>query len=263
MAPTQPKDLGPSAVQNASNARFVAAYLRVSTPGQAEDGLGLEIQNDAIRAHLLKHPELKLARVYRDEGHSGSTLQRPALQELLTDAKERRFGTVLVAKLDRLARDLFVELFIEKELLVSGVDVVSVSEAFNGTDPVMTAMRNVIGVFSQLERDRIRERMLAGRLKKLESGGYAGGRPPTGYVARGGKLIVDEDGAKIVRRIRKLRMARLSFEEIASRLNADGVKTLTGAKWYASGVHRIIRNPVYRGSIRYGQTRPGAHLRLR
>src|SRR5437879_9903185 len=104
------------------------AYLRVSTPGQVEDGLGLQIQQDQIQAYLKRNPTLTLARTFRDEGLSGSTLDRPALKALLTEAKEKHFTKVIVPKLDRLARDLYVQLFLEKELLIHGIEVVSLAE---------------------------------------------------------------------------------------------------------------------------------------
>lgn len=256
--PSQQNGRGPTG-EGSGKTHRVVAYLRVSTERQAEEGLGLDIQQDYIAGYLRKHPDLKLARVYRDRGHSGSTLDRPALRELLADAKEHRFDKVLVARYDRVARDLAVMLFIEKTLLVENVEVVSVSEAFNGTDSVMVAMRQIIGVFAQLERGRITERLLSGRRKKLENGGYAGGRPPTGYKVKNHELVVDEEGAKVIRYIRKLRMGRMSFEKIASRLNTADIKTRNGARWYASGIHRLFRNPVLRGKVKYGALRDGNH----
>lgn len=262
MASTPPsKHSGPGSVEGTHQ---VVAYLRVSTDKQVEDGLGLDIQEDQIRAYLTKHPSLKLVKIYRDEGISGAKLERPALCELLADAKERRsFTRVIVAKLDRLARDLFVQLFIEKELLVCGVEVISATEGFNGTDPAMVAFRQLLGVFAQLERGRITERLLSGRRKKLEGGGYAGGRPPTGYIVKNHELVVDPESAKVIRYIRKLRMARLSFERIAARLNAEGIKTRTGACWYGSGIQRLLRNPVLKGMVRYGSMRRGIHPAIR
>lgn len=255
--PTQQNGRGPTG-EGSGKTHRVVAYLRVSTDRQAEEGLGLDIQQDYIAGYLRKHPDLKLAKVYRDRV-SGSTLDRPALRELLADAKEHRFDKVLVARYDRVARDLAVMLFIEKTLLIESVELVSVSESFNGQDPVMVAMRQIIGVFAQLERGRITERLLSGRRKKLENGGYAGGRPPTGYRVKNHELVVDEEGAKVIRYIRKLRMGRMSFEKIAARLNAESIKTRNGARWYASGIHRLLRNPVLRGKVKYGTLRDGIH----
>jgi site-specific DNA recombinase len=240
----------------------VVAYLRVSTPGQAEDGLGLQIQQDQIQAYLKRNPSLTLLKTFRDEGHSGSSLERPALQALLTEAKEKLFTKVIVAKLDRLARDLYVQLFLEKELLVHGIEVVSLAESFNGKDPIMVAMRQIVGVFAQLERGRITERLLAGRRKKLESGQYAGGKPPMGYCVRNSELVIDPTEADVIQRIFRHKMGRHSFGWIARRLNADGIKPRRGTQFYPSTVRYILMNPAYRGIARYGTQTKGIHERI-
>lgn len=258
-APAQ-QNAGCGAVDGRANR--VVAYLRTSV--DREEGMGLEIQEDHIRAYLQRHPNLKLVKVYRDKGISGSTMARPALTELLADARELKFAKALVARYDRAARSLEIQLFCEKELLVHGVELISVSESFNGKDPVMVAMRQIVGVFAQLERGRITERLLSGRRKKLENGGYAGGRPPTGYKVKNHELVVDEAGRKTILYIRRLRMARLSFEKIAARLSAEHIPTKTGGtRWYASGVHRLLRSPVLRGKIKYGTLRDGIHQAIK
>jgi site-specific DNA recombinase len=231
----------------------VVGYCRVSTETQAEQGLGLPIQQDQINAFCKKNPQYRLDKIYTDAGISGSTLEkRPALQELLRDAKQHRFTKVIVAKMDRLARDLYVQLFAEKELLVSGVEVISVSESFNGNDPLMVAMRQIVGTFAQLERARITERLLSGRRKKLSNGGYAGGKPPTGYVVKNSRLVVDEKEAAIVKEVFRLRMGRNSMKKIADKLNSAGMKPKYGKRFYASTVQYMLQNPAYKGIIRYG-----------
>jgi site-specific DNA recombinase len=241
----------------------VVAYLRVSTPGQAEDGLGLKIQEDQIQRFLKRNPNYLLLKTYRDEGLSGSTLKRDALGALLNDAKQRLFTKVIVAKLDRLARDLYVQLFLEKELLVHGIEVVSLAESFNGKDPIMVAMRQIVGVFAQLERGRITERLLAGRKKKLEIGGYAGGAPPMGYMAQGSRLVPNPPEVDVVRRAFLAKMGRHSYGWIAKMLNEKGFKPRRGQRFYASTVCYLLNNPIYRGLVRYGSTVRGDHEAIR
>jgi site-specific DNA recombinase len=257
-APSTAKRDGGTADQKSN----CVAYLRVSTPGQAEDGLGLKIQEDQIAAYLKRNPSLTLLKTFRDEGLSGSTLDRPALQALLIEAKEKCFTKVIVAKLDRLARDLYVQLFLEKELLIHGIEVVSLAESFNGRDPIMVAMRQIVGVFAQLERGRITERLLAGRRKKLESGQYAGGQPPMGYKAGPNGLEINPIEAEIVRRVYRARMGRHSYGWIARNLNTASLKPRRGKRFYASTVRYILMNPAYRGIIRYGSGVKGIHARI-
>lgn len=241
----------------------VVAYLRVSTDRQAEEGLGLDVQEAQIRAYLQKHPNLKLVKVYRDEGISGSQLDRKGLNQMLADARETKsFGKVLVANLSRLARDLFIQMYVERDLMRYGTEVISLTEA-NGSDAMTQAIRRMLGVFSELDKSRIRDRTLAARKLKNESGGYAGGRPAYPYRVKNHELVIDPEGAKVIRYIRKLRMARMSFEKIAARLNTENVKTRNGARWYGSGIHRLLRNPVLKGQARYGALHPGIHSAIR
>lgn len=237
----------------------VVGYCRVSTDGQAENGMGLEIQRDSIKKFIEEHPEYRLVRIYEDPGISGATINRPGLRTLLDAAKEKRFAKVIIAKLDRLARDLYIQLWIEKELLVDGIEVLSLAEGFNGTDPITIAMRQIVGVFAQLEKGRITERLVSGRIKKASIGGYAGGREARGYTSDDGKLHQNRE-AKIVRAIRKFRKQGWSLRKIARHMNAEGIPNSKGMAWYPATIRYIVQNPVYLGNIRYaGQTTRGIH----
>ena len=151
---------------NADKVNAVVAYLRVSTDTQAENGQSLTIQLETIQKYC-KEKSLNLVQTYTDPGISGSLADRPALSELLQEARNKKFEKVIVAKMDRLARDLFVQLWIEKELLIYDIELVSIAEPYKGDDPMNIAMRQIVGVFAQLERGRITERLLSGRMKKL------------------------------------------------------------------------------------------------
>ena len=238
----------------------VVGYIRVSTEGQAEHGLGLSIQESQIQAFCKKFPHCKLIRIYKDAGISGSTIEnRPALLQLLEDAKNKQFHKVIVAKLDRIARDTFYTLWIEKELKKAGVELYSIAEPYRWDDPAQKIFLQIISSFAEYEKTRIVERLHAGRLKKLEAGQYAGGRPAYGYAAKNGELIIIDDEAAVVRRIRKLRMGRYSCEKIADKLNADGIKPKRGDKFYPSTIHYILHNKTYKGQIRYGERKAGTH----
>ena len=237
----------------------VVGYIRVSTDGQAENGMGLAIQKDSIKKFIAEHPEYRLVRIYEDPGVSGASINRPGLRALLDAAKEKRFGKVIIAKLDRLARDLYIQLWVEKELLVDGIEVVSLSEGFSGSDPITVAMRQIVGVFAQLEKGRITERLLSGRLKKASLGGYAGGGLPRGYATDDGKLRQNKD-AVTVRTIRKLFGQGWAFRKIARHLNAQCIPNSKGVQWYAATIRYIVLNSVYDGEIHYaGKITRGIH----
>jgi len=240
----------------------VVGYCRVSTEGQAEHGMGLQIQKDGINRFIQDHPEYELVKIYEDPGISGASLNRPGLNALLGDAKGKGFSKVIIAKLDRLARDLYIQLWVEKELLVHGIEVISLAEAFNGKDPMTTAMRQIVGVFAQLEKGRITERLLSGRLKKASLGGYAGGRLPRGYATDEGKLRLNRE-ATTVRAIQKLHRQGWAFRRIARHMNEQHIPNSKGACWYPATIRYIVLNQVYQGHIRYaGQLTRGTHQLL-
>jgi site-specific DNA recombinase len=232
-----------------------AGYLRVSTEGQiGEERFGLEAQREAVEAYA-KAQGYEMAEWYIDEAISGATLDRPELTRLLNDAGGK-FAFVIVAKMDRIARDLMAQLWIEKELLRGDVELISVAEPFRGQDPANVLFRQVIGAFAQFERARIAERMAGGRKQKARGGGYAGGGAPIGYTAEKGAkvLALDAEKAETVRRVFELADANpgASLEALAGMLNAEGHTTAQGAIWRKAQVKRVLdRRDFYAGTYTY------------
>lgn len=240
----------------------VTGYIRVSTDNQAEEGMGLEIQEDAIKKYCQGQRNYQLVKIYSDPGESGASIEkRDGLLQLLNDAKGERFEKVIVAKLDRIARDTFATLWIEKELKKYDVELFSISEPYRWDDPAQKVFLQMISVFAEFEKARITERLVSGRLKKFSQGGYPGGNLSLGYKSIDGSLQVDPDEAEVVKMIKKWRRNGSSLPRIAQRLNNDQIRTKRGGKgWYASTVRSVLKNSVYRGKIRYvGKTTNGLH----
>jgi DNA invertase Pin-like site-specific DNA recombinase len=161
---------------------------------------------------------------------------------------------VLIWKLDRLARDLYVQEFIIRELQKRGKALVSVKdgeELVNAGDPMRTAFRQFMGIVAQLEKAFITMRLSAGRVSKARKGGYAGGGRAMGYRVEDGELHVDAAGAEVVRGIFAMKRRRLPLREIARQLNAGAVPTSRGGRWQAATVAYILRNPKYHGRLTY------------
>jgi site-specific DNA recombinase len=233
-----------------------AAYLRVSTEGQTgEDAFGVAAQEEAIKGYAAAKG-IEVVTWYKDEGISGATLDRPGLQQLMTDAGRKGFDILLVAKMDRVARDLFAALFIEKELLINDVEIISVSEPVSGRDPMNTAFRQMMGVFAELEKSMITARMTGGRKQKARGGGYAGGGAAIGYKAiRGGKALqLDRDKALTVKRVFELKEEKPSWtlQQLADKLNKEGHTTAQGKQFKSMQVKRILdRQGLYSGIYTY------------
>lgn len=110
----------------------VAIYIRVSTEDQAKEGYSLEVQREYLEA-FAKREGFEIFKVYSDDGISGYSDRRPALQELLKDAKDKKFEIVLVYKIDRFSRNLKDLLTLVEELSSSGVAFKSATEPFDST----------------------------------------------------------------------------------------------------------------------------------
>ena len=221
------------------------AYLRVSTVGQVEDGLGLDVQEGQV-ARWAQTAGHEVVGWYRDEGVSGAkeAADRPGLAMALAGVEDGADGLV-VPKLDRLARVLSVQEAVLAQVWKVGGRVFSadLGEVLRDDpdDPMRTAMRQMVGVFAQLERAMIAARMGAGRRLKRERGGYAGGSPAFGRRAERHELVADEEERATIVRILELRDDKRSLREIAAALEAEGRPTKRGRQsWHPGTVGRIL-----------------------
>jgi len=237
-----------------TNPLKVIAYCRVSTDNQKEEGT-IDLQVDAIREYCQKRG-FDLVGIFKDEGVSGGLEDRPALASLfdfLEGEEGKEIGAVVVWKLDRLARDLYIQEHLIKKLELLGKRLISTKEAdLDSSDPMRKAFRQFMGIVAELEKAFITMRLSGGRIQKAKRGGYAGGGVALGYQPKEKELKPDEQEAEIVRTIFALkRRKRLSINEIARFLRERGYQTKRGGNWYASTVSYILKNPIYKGFYEY------------
>ena len=233
----------------------VVAYCRVSTDNQKEEGT-IGLQTDAI-GEFCNKKGYELVATFKDEGVSGGLEDRPALVELFTHlegAEGENTEAVVIWKLDRLARDLYIQEHLIKKLEQLDKKLISAKEPnLDSDDPMRKAFRQFMGIMSELEKAFITMRLSGGRIKKAKNGGFAGGSVALGYTSEGKELQPAKDEAETVRTIFSLkRHKRLSINGIAKRLNDKGYQTKRGGKWYASTVSYILSNEIYKGTYKYG-----------
>jgi len=237
-------------------ARGVAiGYVRVSTNGQAE-GLGPELQAEAIaewaRAHIYH-----LAEVWRDEGVSGTLLDRPGLTEALGALGER--DVLVVARLDRLARDLITQELLLRQIRKRGAELVSCADgeqaylADDPNDPSRRLIRQVLGAVAEYERSMISLRLRMARAAVRRNGGYGGGEPPFGWrVAPEGGLEPDPREQEVLETMRWLREQRKTYRQMAEELNRNVESAQCGprrgTRWTPSAVHRIYTRTYMRST---------------
>jgi site-specific DNA recombinase len=254
-----------------------AIYTRKSSEeGLEQEFNSLHAQREACEAFIRsqRHEGWScLPQAYDDGGRSGGNLERPALQQLLTDIRDGKIDVVVVYKIDRLTRSLadfakIVEIFDARD-----VSFVSVTQQFNTTTSMGRLTLNVLLSFAQFEREvtgeRIRDKIAASKRKGM----WMGGVPPLGYAAQGRKLVViDEEAEKvrhIFRRYAAIGSVRLLREELEARgITSKSWTSTSGHLWGGKPIGRgalylMLQNPIYRGEIVHkDETYPGEHAAI-
>lgn len=237
------------------------SYVRVSTEEQVKNGNGLEIQRNEIKKYC-KDNNITLLEAFADEGISGANdiTKRKGLNDLLQYIKNNKVQQLLITKMDRLARDVYIQLWIEKELKVYDVEIISINEDnLNGDDYMTKAMRQMVGVFAELEKNRIADRLVSGRKSKAEQGNKSNGNCPLGYkykYSSSGNNVgveIEEEGKQIIKRIFSLALKGISVQKIADDLNSKGYTTLRGNKFSKQAVYVILTNNFYTGIVKHGE----------
>jgi DNA invertase Pin-like site-specific DNA recombinase len=147
-----------------------AVYARVSTLDQEPENQLQEIRRYAQARGWA-------AVEYVDRGVSGAKDRRPALDQMLADAKRRKFDVVVCWRLDRLGRNLKHLISLLDELQALGVAFVSLAEGIDATTPAGKLQMHILGAIAEFERDRIRERVRAGLARARAQGQRLGRRP--------------------------------------------------------------------------------------
>ena len=233
----------------------LVGYCRVSTDSQKEEGT-IEIQEKALKLYA-NNDNFELVKVFKDEGISGSSEleNRPGLAELFNHLEDNKdIEGVLIYKLDRLARDLYIQEHLIKKLEMLNIKLLSIKEPnLDSKDPMRKAFRQFLGIISELEKAFITMRLLAGRINKAQKGGFAGGSTALGYISKNRTLIIDKEQAEIIRMIFKMkRYKRMGLREIARELNNLNIPTSSGkGEWHGRTVKYILENPLYKGVAHY------------
>lgn len=214
-------------------------YLRVSGKGQVE-GDGLIRQEQAIRDYAVANG-ITINRIYREEGVSGTLEVRPALAEMMVSLEMNGHGvkTVIIERVDRLARDLMVQEAIIGDLQSKGFDLISVHEGNDllSGDPTRTLVRQVLGAIAEYDKTMIVMKLRAARERARVTRGKCEGRK--GYLEAAPEVV---QAIKTMRRRRK-GVRQMTCEMVAYELNRQGFMTLTGKSFSGQTVRNILWSP--------------------
>ena len=254
-------------------------YLRLSREdGDKAESDSIANQRDLLMDFLGAHPEIRLHKVQADDGYSGVNFQRPAFMNMMDSVRNKEINCIIVKDFSRLGRN-FIETgkYIEKVFPFMGVRFISVNDHFDSAYP-RTSSDNLLVPVKNLMNDaycrdisiKIRSQLHVKRKKGQCIAPFA----VYGYQkdpADKHRLIVDETAAQTVEDIFKKKLEGYSAQAIADWLNASGVlspmeyKRFTGShfsspfkrnpqsKWTAVTVLRILKDPVYTGTLVQGK----------
>jgi DNA invertase Pin-like site-specific DNA recombinase len=251
-----------------------AIYTRKST----DEGLNmefntLEAQREAGENYIRSQAYqgwVSLPERYDDGGYSGGSLERPALQRLLTDVKADKIDMIVIYKIDRLTRSLLDFSQLIRVLDEHHCSFVAVTQNFNTYDSMGRLTLNILLSFAQFEREldseRIRDKIKASKQKGI----WMGGAVPLGYEVKDRKLEIVDEEAKIVKLIfekyRDYRSMRIVAQYLRDNhiLNRSRYHRNTGKNerlpFTSCSVGRIIINPIYAGKLSYkGELHEGVH----
>lgn len=233
-------------------------YTRVSTDDQAEAGVSLAMQLDACRSYARARGWTALAEEC-DDGYSGATTKRPALQRVIARLQAQEAAGVIVWRLDRLTRSLRNLLDLVDLCDLSRAAVVSVTEAIDASTPSGRLMLNVLGSFGQHERETIAARVKAAMGHVRKQGFWTGGHVPPGcqLVAAGErrKLVEDPVTAPLVRPLWSWILGGDGLNVCARRLQDAGVPApgyvgkASRRGWTPSQVWSLVRSPQVTGLL--------------
>ena len=240
----------------------IALYVRVSTQEQAKEGYSIGEQVERLKMYAEAH-KWNITKIYSDAGYSGANMDRPALQDLIKDVKDKKIDKVIVYKLDRLSRSQKDTLnIIEDIFLANSCDFESMNERFDTSTSFGKAMIGILAVFAQLEREQIKERMSMGMEARCKEGKWHGGASvPFGYTYNPdlGYLTEDPYEAMIVKELFTQFATGKKLRQICKEFTDKGF-TLRSGKLEPRAARYIMANKTYCGYLRSkGQWIPSKH----
>lgn len=254
-----------------------AGYARLSVPETRDRGDGEALQNQKalLREFIGGRPELRLRRLFEDDGRTGTDFSRPGFQALLRAIRGGEIDCVVVKDLSRFGRD-YIEAgdYLEHVFPRLGVRFISVGDGYDSADPLgadclAAALRNLVNQMYSMDISRKTGSILR---EKQRRGEFIGSYAAYGYLKDPEdrhRLVADPEAAEVVREIFRRRADGEGNAAIARRLNGAGVPSpgtyryqkgivkdgrfAGGKPWRAETVRQILGNPVYLGHTVQGR----------
>ena len=244
--------------KNDNESPYYAIYSRKSKftgKGESIDNQIELCKNQLINRYNIDENNIK---VYQDEGFTGCNTNRPQFQEMLKEIHNKKIKCIIVYRLDRISRNVADFCNLKTEFLKYNVDFISVTENFDTSTPMGSAMLMMSSVFAQLERDTIAERIRDNMYELAKTGRWLGGNTPLGYKSQKieilsidgkkrslYKLEIIPEEAEVIKLIWNKMSELKSLGKLESYLLQQGIKTRNGNNFTRFSLITILKNPVY------------------
>lgn len=228
----------------------VCAYVRVSTDSlEQEDSLDNQIAY--FQDYIRSNPAWEYVGIYADQGISGFKENRPQFQKMIADARAGKIDLIVVKSVSRFARNTETVLKFSRELKSIGVGIFFELQNINTLSGAGELMLTIIAAFAQAESQGASDNANLTYKRKFETGIPVQDLKYTfGFdTDEGGNTYIVEEQAQTVRLIFDLAQKGVWPSKIRRYLNNHGIKGCSGGEWDDTGVHRVLHNPAYKGSM--------------
>lgn len=226
-------------------------------------GRGESVENqvqmcmDYIERNISEAKNAKIC-IFEDEGYSGKNTKRPEFQRMMKEIRNGKCSYLVCYKLDRMGRNIIDIASLVEELNKLKVSFISIKENFDTSTPLGKTMLYIAGIFAQMEREQIAERVRDNMMMLARSGKWLGGNTPLGFSSKReekvmieGKikssycLIENEDEMSVVRFIFQEFLKKQSLVKIEEYFLINDIRTKRGKHYAISTIRDILMNPVY------------------
>lgn len=264
--------------QEEQNIYYTAGYVRLSIEDSGKtDGYSLENQEKLVRDYIADQQDMRLYRLYIDNGATGTVFERPAFDEMLQDMKDGKINCIVVKDLSRLGRNyLEAGNYLEQIFPFFRVRFISITDGYDSNSPDVTDESLIIplkNIINEGYAKDISQKITTSFEARKKQGQFMGKYPVYGYLKdpeNKNHLIVNPQTSGIVKRIFQMRDSGMALGAIASQLNEEGIPSparylwLKGLSkeerhkdsyWDRTNVKRLLTNKMYLGMLVYGKER--------
>lgn len=223
-------------------------------------------KHEATLLELARKQNLQIGAIYKEIVSGETIAARPEMQKLLQEVSDGKWDGVLVMEIERLARGNTMDQgLVSNAFTFSGTKIITPLKTYDPTNEYDNEYFEFSLFMSRREYKTIRRRMEAGRIAAVKEGCYIGGRDPYGYKRyrrSDGKysLTVESEQAEIVKLVYQKYANDEGLQKIANYLNEVGIKSQTECQWTADMIRDMIKNPLYKGYVRWNSRKSEKHI---